>query len=199
MQATYKKGSEVQMKQDPILAEVNSQICSSGICLAKSRKRVRTPGWGEISQYVNRPQTKNFKIYVSQVSSGKWEFLGDIPLGLVEPGTEHSRLFDTREEALAAAKKLGFEEGKIYSKETGEEVKPSPLQGNPGKLPICSPSQAEALEKCILDVKAKLPARCKLNWSKPPEKQPERCYNAWAVCRSSVGCRLGGSKKYEKS
>ena len=104
MQATYKKGSEVQMKQDPILAEVTSQICSSGICLAKR-----------------------------------------------------------------------------------------------SKLPICSPSQAKVLERCILDVKAKLPAKCKPYWSKPLEEQPGRCYNAWAVCRSSVGCRLGGSKKYEKS
>jgi len=41
MQATYKKGSEVQMKQDPILAEVASQICSSGICLAERSNPVR--------------------------------------------------------------------------------------------------------------------------------------------------------------
>jgi len=94
----------MKMKQDPILAEVASQICSSGICLAER-----------------------------------------------------------------------------------------------SKLPICSPAQARKLENCILDVKAKLPAKCKPSWSKPPKKQPEGCYNAWAVCRSSVGCRLGGSKKYEKS
>ena len=36
MQATYKKGSEVQMKQDPILAETTRQICSTGVCFAKS-------------------------------------------------------------------------------------------------------------------------------------------------------------------
>jgi len=68
--ATNNNGGEMKMKQDPILAEVASQICSSGICLAEPKKK--------------------------------------------------SKL-----------------------------------------LPICSPSQAKALEKCILDVKAKLPAKCK--------------------------------------
>jgi len=46
-------------------------------------------------------------------------------------------------------------------------------------------------------VKAKLPSKCKPYWSKPPEKQPEGCYNPFSVCRASLGCRLGGAKKYE--
>ena len=96
---------EVEVAQDPILAEVTSQICSTGICMAKPKKK--------------------------------------------------------------------------------------------GMLPICSPSQAKALRRCSEDVKAKLPSKCKPYWSKPPEKQPEECYNPFAVCRSSIGCRLGGSKKYE--
>ena len=66
-----------------------------------------------------------------------------------------------------------------------------------GKLTICSPSQAEALRRCSEDVKAKLPSKCKPYWSKPPAKQPEGCYNAFSVCRASLGCRLGGGKKYE--
>ena len=98
--ATNSNGGEMKMKQDPILAEVASQICSSGICLAKR-----------------------------------------------------------------------------------------------SKLPICSPAQAHKLENCILDVKAKLPAKCKPYWSKPSEKQPEECYNPFSVCRASLGCRFGGAKE----
>jgi predicted aspartyl protease len=67
-----------------------------------------------------------------------------------------------------------------------------------GKLPICSAEQKKALERCILDVKAKLPEKCKPYWSKPPEKQPEGCYNPYSVCRSQLSCRLGGSSKYER-
>ena len=65
------------------------------------------------------------------------------------------------------------------------------------KLPICSPAQARKLENCILDIKAKLPAKCKPYWSKPPKKQPGGCYSPFSVCRASLGCRLGGAKKYE--
>lgn len=66
------------------------------------------------------------------------------------------------------------------------------------KLPICTPARTKKLEKCIVDVKAKLPEMCKPHWSKPPGKQPEGCVNPWAVCRAAIGCRLGGSKEYEK-
>ena len=89
-----KSGGEVKMaefKQDPVLAEVASQICSSGICLgAKGRSR----------------------------------------------------------------------------------------------LPVCSADQAKKLEACILDVKAKI-------------KETGYKGNPYAICRTSLGCRRGGSPKYE--
>ena len=91
------------LKQDPILAEVTRQICSTGVCLAEPKKK--------------------------------------------------------------------------------------------GKLPLCTPSQAKSLERCILDVKAKMPSSCKPHWSKPASKQPEGCVNPFSVCRSSLGCRLGGRKE----
>ena len=61
-------------------------------------------------------------------------------------------------------------------------------------LPLCSPPDAQKLESCILDVKAKLPAKCEPHWSKPQNKQPEGCYNPFSVCRASLKCRLGESK-----
>jgi hypothetical protein len=66
------------------------------------------------------------------------------------------------------------------------------------RLPICSPSEAKALERCITKVKAKQPKYCEKEWHKPPEEMRKGCYNPWAVCRASVGCRLGGMPKYEK-
>jgi len=52
------------------------------------------------------------------------------------------------------------------------------------KLPICSAEQAKALERCILDVKEKI-------------KETGYKGNAYAICRASLGCRRGGSRKYE--
>jgi len=52
-------------------------------------------------------------------------------------------------------------------------------------LPICSPTEAKALERCILDVKAKI-------------KETGYKGNPHAICRSSLGCRRGGSRKYER-
>jgi hypothetical protein len=66
------------------------------------------------------------------------------------------------------------------------------------RLPICSPSEAKALERCITRVKAKQPKYCEKEWHKPPEEMREGCYNPFAICRASVGCRLGGVPKYEK-
>ena len=63
------------------------------------------------------------------------------------------------------------------------------------KLPICTASEKKKLESCILAVKAKLPAKCEPYWSKPANKQPEDCVNPWAVCRASLGCRLGSRKE----
>jgi len=53
------------------------------------------------------------------------------------------------------------------------------------KLPICTRTEAKKLERCILDVKAKI---------------TETGYqgNPFAICRASLGCRLGGSRKYER-
>jgi hypothetical protein len=66
------------------------------------------------------------------------------------------------------------------------------------RLPICSPSEAKALERCITKVKAKQPKYCEKEWHKPPEEMRKGCYNPWAICRASVGCRLGGMPKYEE-
>jgi hypothetical protein len=66
------------------------------------------------------------------------------------------------------------------------------------RLPICSPSEAEALERCIIKVKAKQPKYCEKEWHKPPEEMRKGCYNPWATCRASVGCRLGGTEEYEE-
>lgn len=58
------------------------------------------------------------------------------------------------------------------------------IQGNLAEplstLPICSPTEAGKLERCIPSVKKKGTA-----------------VNPFAVCRVSVGCRKGGSAKYE--
>ena len=165
MQATYKKGSEVQMKQDPILAEVASQICSSGICLAERSNPVRC---------------------ISEGSRGKKE-----------------RQVTCYEGAKVLARKV-YPNPVEARKATRRFVKEYETKGTAklaasacSKLPICSPAQARKLENCILDVKAKLPARCKPYWSKPPKKQPGGCYSPFSVCRASLGCRLGGAKKYE--
>ena len=53
------------------------------------------------------------------------------------------------------------------------------------KLPICTRTEAKKLERCILDVKAKI-------------KETGYRGNPFAICRSALKCRLGGSKKYER-
>ena len=50
------------------------------------------------------------------------------------------------------------------------------------KLPICSPMEAKVLERCILDVKAKI-------------KETGYKGSPFAICRASVGCRFGKGKK----
>ena len=83
--------------------------------------------------------------------------------------------------------------------------------GEPNEqLPLCTKNQAQALERCILEVKVKQPDRC---FVEPKAKLEERyykpdiwikdekgkiissteegCYSAHAVCRASLGCRLG--------
>jgi hypothetical protein len=77
-----------------------------------------------------------------------------------------------------------------------QRIERQPIQENP--LPICSPSEAKALERCIIKVKAKQPKYCEKEWHKPPEEMREGCYNPFAICRASVGCRLGGMPKYEE-
>lgn len=84
---------------------------------------MRPGGPYEIGEFITRKRATGFKIQISEtVKGGKWEFLGSIPTDLVEPGTSRSILFNSREEAVLAAKNAGYEEGKIYSKETGKEV-----------------------------------------------------------------------------
>jgi hypothetical protein len=53
-----------------------------------------------------------------------------------------------------------------------------------GRLPICSAEQARKLEDCILDVKEKI-------------KETGYKGNPYAICRANLGCRRGGSRKYE--
>ena len=53
------------------------------------------------------------------------------------------------------------------------------------KLPICTRTEAKKLERCILDVKAKI---AETGYKGSP----------FAICRRSLGCRFGGSKKYEQ-
>lgn len=91
--------------------------------VARGIQSGRTAGFGEISQFINRPQAEGFRINIAEATKGgKWVLLGSIPAELVEIGTSHSISFSSREEAVRAAKKLGYEEGKIYSKETGKEI-----------------------------------------------------------------------------
>lgn len=54
-----------------------------------------------------------------------------------------------------------------------------------GRLPICNQAQRELLEDCILEVKKKI-------------KETGYKGNPFAICRRSIGCRIGGSEKYEE-
>jgi hypothetical protein len=66
------------------------------------------------------------------------------------------------------------------------------------ELPVCNSEQKTRLENCIIDVKAKLPKGCgPKEWNKPQGERLEGCYNPFAVCSSSVGCKLKGNK-YDK-
>ena len=53
------------------------------------------------------------------------------------------------------------------------------------KLPICTRIEKKKLEDCILIAKAKI---VETGYRGSP----------FAICRRSLGCRLGGSKKYER-
>ena len=60
------------------------------------------------------------------------------------------------------------------------------------KLPVCNPEQKTRRESCIIDVKAKLPKGCgPKEWNKPQGERMEGCYNPFAVCSASVGCKAG--------
>lgn len=60
-----------------------------------------------------------------------------------------------------------------------------------GKLPVCSPAQREARERCLLAVKERnVEAGCK-----PEGTGSKKCPSAFAVCTTSIGCRLGRAKE----
>lgn len=92
-------------------------------------KRKGTAGFGEISQFVNRPQPTAFRINIMQFPSGIWGYVGTIPFALTEenkrslvPDARQSRHFPTKSGAITAAESAGFKEGRLYSLETGKEV-----------------------------------------------------------------------------
>jgi len=64
------------------------------------------------------------------------------------------------------------------------------------KLPVCNSEQKTRRESCIIDVKAKLPKGCgPKEWNKPEGERMEGCYNPFAVCSASVGCKAGRNAK----
>ena len=64
------------------------------------------------------------------------------------------------------------------------------VQHNSGKsrtLPVCTAAKAKKLERCIVKVKSRnVAAGCKSEGTGSKE-----CPVPWAVCQSSIGCRLG--------
>ena len=89
-------------------------------------------------------------------------------------------------------------EGNLSQLPVRQFVYPLEMSSNTSKLPICSAPEKKKVEQCILDVKAKLPSKCEPYWSKSASKQPDDCVNPWAVCRASLGCRLGSHKEKVK-
>ena len=112
------------MAIDPLTKEqiFEAAIRRSSLVTVEDIIQLFDSGFGEISNFVNQPKAKYFKLYLVLNPAGTYSFLGTIPMGLIEPGKSHSRLFASKEAAWAAAKELGFEENKIYSKETGLEM-----------------------------------------------------------------------------
>ncbi len=94
-------------------------------------KQKRTAGFGEISQFVNRPRPKAFRINIIQFPAGTWGYVGSIPFALTKEdktslvvgGSRRTLSFATRKEAVTTARKAGFKEGTLYSLETGKEFK----------------------------------------------------------------------------
>jgi len=68
-------------------------------------------GYGEISNFVNSSEAKYFVFHIGQFPSGRWGYFGFYPASLQKPDSSSSLSFDTREEAVAVAKKEGFEHG----------------------------------------------------------------------------------------
>jgi len=72
-------------------------------------------------EFINRPKAENFSLYLQRYPSGKWGFVGTIPLALAERRTNgigqdffDSKVYDTKENAIKDAKLNGYELGKLY-------------------------------------------------------------------------------------
>jgi DNA adenine methylase len=170
---------KTELKADPLLTEIASQLCTGGICFARGNEMEIPPlvkrGVFELKTY-GKVSDWYFASEEERKAVDKW--LAKIKHPLVfEPGTMEQRYI-------------------AIVKEMAERRNPGENKEN--VLPICSPSEAEALERCIAKVKAKQPKHCEKEWHKPPEEMREGCYNPYSVCRASVGCRLGGTEEYER-
>ncbi len=70
-------------------------------------------------------------------------------------------------------------------------VIPCLLTDRKPKLPVCNAEEGKRLEDCILDVKeSNRETGCKEG-----ARSSKHCPNPFAVCRSSIGCRLGRAKE----
>jgi hypothetical protein len=205
--------------QDSLLSEIASQLCTGGVCFATKDNHQNSKIGGKEMEHSN-PKTKSNAIRIQawgysdtpsefaiEAAKKGFRFIEDYEYGYTDIELAYwqqltgmkrireiiSHLVSHREKGDPVTYKP------VYQSEFEEEAEfEKEKHSNPVALPICSPSEAKALERCITRVKAKQPKYCEKEWHKPPEKMREGCYNPWAVCRASVGCRLGGTEEYER-
>jgi hypothetical protein len=125
------------------------------------------------------------------------EYLGD-KLTLVEIAQLLKKDYDDKLTIPALDFLEGSGELVSFPKDEAKEKRWTAVRGGEGypapatsTLPICPAAAARKLESCFLKVKARQPKYCKSEWGRDPEMMHPKCANPFAVCRSSVGCRLG--------
>jgi DNA adenine methylase len=247
--------TKTELKADPLLTEIASQLCTGGICFARGKRhgnpkiggssemgysnpRIGTMDYQELINYIAYQFctfAEGFKVAEKDEVKKKYQELASFAhsiliqakilptkpsvdevrecarkLGYILPkygefrdsSTEEylikeARQFPTSSHFLEWLRKQNlYEKYGLSLRDVSEIWQKAQEQKNP--LPICSPSEAKALERCIAKVKAKQPKYCEKEWHKSPEEMREGCYNPYSVCRASVGCRLGGTEEYER-
>jgi hypothetical protein len=119
-----------------------------------TKPKIRNYGGSEMSAFINQKPATNFRINIIQFPSGRWGFVGSIPLVLTKenktslvPGARSSKSYDSKEDALADAAKEGYYEGKLYSKETGKEISEIPKERITQRPPKISRGRARITPK----------------------------------------------------